>query len=84
MTDSDSTVRGLVEFLTRSLVEEPDEVEVTEQDRDGDIVLEVRVGPDDLGRVIGRGGRLANAIRIVTRAAASQADKRAYVEIIDS
>jgi predicted RNA-binding protein YlqC (UPF0109 family) len=84
MTDSESSIRELVEFLTRSLVEEPDEVEVTEQEQDGDIVLEVRVGPDDLGRVIGRGGRLANAIRIVTRAAASQSDRRAYVEIIES
>ena len=83
MTESAPTVRDLVEFLARSLVEEPDRVEVIESDQDGDILLEVRVGPEDLGRVIGRGGRLANAIRIVTRAAASRSDQRAYVEIIE-
>ena len=80
---SDASVRELVEFLARSLVEEPDEVEVSEHDEDGDLVLEVRVAPNDLGRVIGRGGRLANAIRVVTRAAASRSDRRAYVEIVE-
>lgn len=84
MTDPEPTVRDLVEFLARSLVSEPDQVEVTESDREGDILLELRVGPEDLGRVIGRGGRLANALRIVTRAAASRSDQRAYVEIIES
>ncbi len=83
MEAPERSVRDLVEFLARSLVEEPDQVEVTEHHEDADIVLELRVGPDDLGRVIGRGGRLANALRIVTRAAASRCDKRAYVEIIE-
>jgi len=80
---ADRSVRELVEFLARSLVEDPEQVEVTEHGDGGDIVLEVRVAPEDLGRVIGRGGRLANAIRIVTRAAASRSDKRAYVEIVE-
>jgi hypothetical protein len=80
---AERSLRDFVEFLTRSLVEDPDQVEVTEHDEDDAVVLEVRVAPEDLGRVIGRGGRLANAIRIITRAAASRSDKRAYVEIVE-
>ncbi len=80
---AERSLRDFVEFLTRSLVEDPDQVEVTEHAEDDAVVLEVRVAPEDLGRVIGRGGRLANAIRIITRAAASRSDKRAYVEIVE-
>ena len=76
-------VREMVEFLVRSLVERPDEVEVTEHHEDDAVVLEVSVAADDLGRVIGRGGRLVNAIRVVTRAAATRSGKRAYVEILE-
>ena len=64
-------MRELVEFLVRALVEQPDKVEVEEFEEDGDLVLEVSVAEDDLGRVIGRGGRIANAIRTVARAAAA-------------
>ena len=64
-------MRELVEFLVRALVEKPDEVEVEEFEEDGDLILEVSVADDDLGRVIGRGGRIANAIRTVARAAGS-------------
>ena len=53
-------MRELVEYLVRSLVEHPDEVEVEEFDEDGDLVLEVSVADDDLGRVIGRGGRIGD------------------------
>ena len=60
-------MRELVEFLVRALVENPDEVEVEEFDEDGDLVLEVSVADEDLGRVIGRGGRIANAIRTVAQ-----------------
>lgn len=80
---TERSLRDLVEFITCALVEDPDQVKVTEHEEDDAIVLEVKVAPDDLGRVIGRGGRLANAIRIVTRAAASRSDKRAYVEIVE-
>ena len=59
-----------VEFLVRALVDDPDDVEVEEVEEDGDLVLEVSVAEDDLGRVIGRGGRIANAIRTVAKAAA--------------
>jgi predicted RNA-binding protein YlqC (UPF0109 family) len=77
-------VRDLLEFLTRSLVEKPDEVKVTEAEEvDGEVVLEVEVADDDLGRVIGRGGRVANALRSVMKAAATREDKRVVVDILD-
>jgi uncharacterized protein len=76
-------VRELVEFLVRALVEEPDKVEVEEFEEDGDLVLEVSVAEDDLGRVIGRGGRIANAIRTVARAAGARDDRRVIVDILD-
>jgi uncharacterized protein len=76
-------VRELVEFLTRALVEHPDEVRVEEIDSDGDVVLEIRVAEDDLGRVIGRSGRVANAIRTVAKAAAARQDRRVMVEILE-
>jgi hypothetical protein len=77
-------VRDLLEFLTRSLVESPDEVKVTEvEEIDGEVVLEVEVADDDLGRVIGRGGRVANALRSVMKAAATREDKRVVVDILD-
>jgi predicted RNA-binding protein YlqC (UPF0109 family) len=76
-------VRELVEFLVRALVEQPDKVEVEEFEEDGDLVLEVTVAEDDLGRVIGRGGRIANAIRTVARAAGARDDRRVIVDILD-
>ncbi|HEX2387483.1 MAG TPA: KH domain-containing protein [Solirubrobacterales bacterium] len=76
-------MRELVEFLVRALVEQPDKVEVEEFEEDGDLVLEVSVAEDDLGRVIGRGGRIANAIRTVARAAGARDDRRVIVDILD-
>lgn len=76
-------MRELVEFLVRALVEHPDKVEVEEFEEDGDLVLEVTVAEDDLGRVIGRGGRIANAIRTVVRAAGARDDRRVIVDILD-
>jgi uncharacterized protein len=77
-------MRDLLEFLTRSLVENPEAVQVTEAEEiDGEVVLEVEVADDDLGRVIGRGGRVANALRSVMKAAATREDKRVVVDILD-
>jgi predicted RNA-binding protein YlqC (UPF0109 family) len=76
-------MRELVEFLVRALVEQPDKVEVEEFEEDGDLVLEVSVAEDDLGRVIGRGGRIANGIRTVARAAGARDDRRVIVDILD-
>jgi uncharacterized protein len=77
-------VRDLLDFLARSLVEKPDEVEVSEvEEIDGEVVLELEVAEDDLGRVIGRGGRVANALRSVMKAAATREEKRVVVDILD-
>jgi predicted RNA-binding protein YlqC (UPF0109 family) len=76
-------VRGLVEFLVRELVDEPDAVEVTETPDDRGMRYEVKVAPDDMGKVIGRGGRTAKAIRTVVRAAASRQDMSVMVDIVD-
>jgi uncharacterized protein len=77
-------MRELLEFLARSLVAEPDAVVVTEAEEiEGEVVLEVEVAEDDLGRVIGRGGRVANALRSVMKAAATREEKRVVVDILD-
>lgn len=76
-------MRELVEFLVRALVEQPERVEVEEFEEGGDLVLEVSVAEDDLSRVIGRGGRIANAIRTVARAAGARDDRRVIVDILD-
>jgi predicted RNA-binding protein YlqC (UPF0109 family) len=77
-------MRELLEFIARSLVADPDAVEVTEiEETEGEVVLELEVAEDDLGRVIGRGGRVANALRTVIKAAATRAEKRVIVDIID-
>jgi uncharacterized protein len=77
-------VRELLDFLARSLVADPDAVQVNEiEEIDGEVVLELEVAEDDLGRVIGRGGRVANALRSVMKAAATREEKRVVVDILD-
>ena len=76
-------MRELVEFLARSLVEDPDAVSVEEVDENGNLVLEITVADDDLGRVIGRRGRIANALRTIAKAAATRSDRRVIVEILE-
>jgi predicted RNA-binding protein YlqC (UPF0109 family) len=73
----------LLEFITRALVEEPDAVKVEEFEENGDLVYEITVADDDLGRVIGKGGRVANAIRAVAKAAAVRLERRVIVDIMD-
>ena len=73
----------LLEFLVKSLVEDPEAVEVEELEEDGDLVYEISVADGDLGRVIGKGGRVANAIRTVAKAAAVRLDRRVIVDILD-
>jgi uncharacterized protein len=78
-------VKELLEYLARGLVEHPDEVRVTEvQEGDGTIVLELSVGQDDYGSVIGRGGRTAIALRAVIKAAAIKHHGRVFVDIVDT
>ena len=73
----------LLEFLVRALVEEPDAVEVAELEEDGDLIYEISVAEGNMGRVIGKGGRIANAIRTIAKAAAVRLDRRVIVDILD-
>jgi predicted RNA-binding protein YlqC (UPF0109 family) len=76
--------RRLLEYLAEGLVEDPDAVAVEQfEETDGTIVLELCVGPEDYGRVIGRGGRTAHALRTVVKAAAAGADCHVLVDIVD-
>jgi hypothetical protein len=77
-------MKDLVEFLARSVVAEPDAVSVEEFDDGGELVLEVRVAEDDLGRVIGKDGRVAKAIRTIARAAGARDGRRVAVEIVEA
>jgi predicted RNA-binding protein YlqC (UPF0109 family) len=75
---------GLIDYIARALVDRPDEVEVTEVPAEGGgTVIELRVARDDLGKVIGRQGRTARAIRTLLAAAASKQNRRTALEIIE-
>jgi len=75
-------MKELLAVIARNLVDKPDEVVVTEDLRDGQTVLKLTVAPDDMGKVIGKQGRIARAIRAVIKAAAIHADVKVIVEII--
>ncbi len=75
-------MKELVEVIAKALVENPDEVTVTER-KDGDtLVIELRVAPSDMGKVIGKQGRIAKAIRSVVKAASAKSDIKAVVDIV--
>jgi uncharacterized protein len=75
-------VEDLVEYLAKGLVDNPDEVRVERIERDGGVVLELRVAPDDVGKVIGRQGRIARALRTIVRASGARSNERAMLDII--
>ena len=74
-------MRELVLFLAKSLVDKPDQVQVLETEGPEAIILEINVAPEDMGKVIGRQGRIAKAIRTVVRAATDKSSKPVFVEI---
>ncbi|HEX2015360.1 MAG TPA: KH domain-containing protein [Solirubrobacteraceae bacterium] len=77
-------VAQLLEYLARQLVDEPEAVSVEQfEEDDGTLVLELEVAEDDYGKVIGRGGRTAHALRTVIKAAAVREDRRVLVDIVD-
>jgi predicted RNA-binding protein YlqC (UPF0109 family) len=77
-------VQELLAYLARSLVDDPEAVRVEQFDEDdGTVVLELSVGENDYGKVIGRGGRTANALRTVLKAAAVKEGCRVFVDIVD-
>ena len=73
----------LIRFIARELVDKPDEVDVQEFDEEGEIVIELHVAEEDLGKVIGKQGRTARAIRQLLQAASSKQHKRAVLEILE-
>ena len=75
-------MKELVEVIAKSLVDYPDQVVVTETENEKAIVLELRVAQSDMGKVIGKQGRIAKAIRSVVEAAASKEEKKVIVEIM--
>ena len=74
-------MKELVEVIARALVDNPDEVVVTETEKEGGTFIELKVAPSDMGKVIGKQGRIAKAIRSVVKAAASQEEKKVVVDI---
>ena len=76
-------MKDLLLYIARSLVEHPDQVSVTERKADGETVFEVRVADGDMGKVIGRQGRIVKQIRILMRAVAQRKGKKVSVEIMD-
>jgi len=75
-------LKQLIEYLVKALVDEPEHVDIQEVPGEESTTYEVRVAPDDLGKVIGKQGRIANALRTVAKAAAMKEKKKVYVEII--
>ncbi len=72
----------LVEYIAKALVDNPDEVSVNEVEGSQSIIIELKVAPEDMGKIIGKQGRIAKALRTVVKAAAIKENKRVVVEII--
>lgn len=77
-------MKELIEYIAKSLVDDKDRVEVREVEEEGEVtVLELRTAPEELGKVIGKGGKIANALRILLNAAAAKAGKRVILKITE-
>ncbi|MBO6214148.1 MAG: KH domain-containing protein [Lachnospiraceae bacterium] len=76
-------MKELVEVIAKALVDNPDEVVVSERETDRTVIVELRVAPSDMGKVIGKQGRIAKAIRAVVKAAGVRQDKKVVVDILD-
>ena len=76
-------MKELLTYIAQNLVDHPEQVSVSQYDDDGETVLELRVAPEDRGKVIGRQGRIAKEIRTLVRSAAQRSGKRVSVEIVD-
>jgi uncharacterized protein len=83
MTDSSPNPKALVEHIAKALVAAPDQVKVDEFDEDGELVLELEVAEDDMGRVIGKSGKIARAVRNLLHVAGEKAGKRYELEILE-
>jgi predicted RNA-binding protein YlqC (UPF0109 family) len=76
-------LRDLVIFIVQSIVDEPDKVQVSQTEGERAVVIEVRCAPEDMGKIIGKKGRVIHAVRSLTQAAAAKEGKRATVEILE-
>jgi predicted RNA-binding protein YlqC (UPF0109 family) len=76
-------VKELIEFIAASLVDDPTQVRVSQEQRGGKTYLKLRVAKEDMGRVIGKQGRVANAMRMLLNVAASRSGKQAYLDVED-
>lgn len=76
-------MKELLAYVAKSLVDNPDAVQVKEVDCDGEVILELRVASEDMGKVIGRNGRIAKEIRTIVRSLAQRKNTRVSVEIVD-
>ncbi|MBS1151501.1 MAG: hypothetical protein H6Q89_3199 [Myxococcaceae bacterium] len=76
-------MKGLIEYIARALVDQPEAVELKSSDAEGGVLYELKVAPDDVGKVIGRDGRTVNALRTVVAAAAQKSGQKARLEILD-
>ncbi|MBC7074471.1 MAG: KH domain-containing protein [Syntrophomonadaceae bacterium] len=75
-------MKELVEYIAKALVDNPDDVHVNQIDGERSTILELRVAPDDMGKVIGKQGKIAKSIRTLTKATAAKEGKRVVVEIL--
>ena len=75
-------MKSLVEMMTKNLVDNPEGVQINETAGDSVVILEINVSPEDVGKVIGKEGRIANAIRTIVKAAAAKQEKKVTVEIV--
>ena len=75
-------LKDLAEYLIKSLADHPDEVELEEREEDGTVLIELKLSPEDLGKIIGKNGNTINAIRTVLQTAASSHKKRAKLEVL--
>jgi predicted RNA-binding protein YlqC (UPF0109 family) len=76
-------VKELVKFIAQSLVDDPAKVEVNEVEDSGNVRIELRVAKEDMGRIIGKGGRVANSIRVLLRVAAAREGKRVTLDVLE-
>jgi predicted RNA-binding protein YlqC (UPF0109 family) len=76
-------MKELIDYIARSLVDDPSQVEISQGRRGSQIILRLKVAKEDMGRVIGKSGRVANAMRVLLRVSAAQEGKRATLDIVE-
>jgi predicted RNA-binding protein YlqC (UPF0109 family) len=76
-------MESMLEYLAKGLVDKPDDVRVVKTERDGAVVFELHVAPDDVGKVIGRQGRIVRALRTLVRAGGGRVNQRALLEVVE-